>query len=189
VPPGPAGNMGFRILWATQQIVPWGNDSWLICDNETIAWESDTAMTITGLVIEGYNLGNFPHTIFLRGLVANLTPQQQQEVTELTGPTALPGSQVEGESDLSGSLTSGLPALPPVETTGPIPVIPSEPTTPPPVTVTGTPIPAPEPAKPPVKKGLKPHVKITPGKPPIHAVHIAGGASKPKPGKTNVKAK
>jgi hypothetical protein len=93
VPPGPSGLMGFRIMWASQQVVPWGNDSWLITDNEKIHVDCNFAMTITGLVIESYNTDIFPHTIYLRGLVRTMTPQAQAQVASLTGTTALPASQ------------------------------------------------------------------------------------------------
>ena len=97
VPPGPSGLMGFRILWAQQQVIPWGNDSWLVTDNEKIHVDCDFAMTITGLVIEGYNTDIFAHTIYIRGLIRTETYQQQLAAEQATGALALPAgvSQIE----------------------------------------------------------------------------------------------
>jgi hypothetical protein len=86
--------MGFRILWAQQQIVPWGNNSWLICDDEEIPWPSNTAITVSGLTVQGYNTGAYPHTVYLRALISTLPPALQSEVNAETGTVALPASQV-----------------------------------------------------------------------------------------------
>jgi len=98
VPPGPFGQMGFRLLWAQQQVVPWGNDSWLIANDEEVTWQSNVAITSTGLVVEGYNTGNFPHTIYILALISTLSASVQQEVSETSGAVALPASQVGPES-------------------------------------------------------------------------------------------
>lgn len=94
IPPGPSGMMGFKIMWAQQQIVPWGNNSWLIANDEEIVWRSETAMTSSGLVVEGYNTGVFPHTVYLRALISTLPPAVQAAVDTATGTIALPASQV-----------------------------------------------------------------------------------------------
>jgi hypothetical protein len=98
IPPGPSGLMGFRIMWAQQQIVPWGNNSWLIADDEEIVWQSNTAMTVSGLVVEGYNTGTYAHTVYLRALISTLPPSVLQEIDQEMGTVALPASQVGPES-------------------------------------------------------------------------------------------
>lgn len=98
IPPGPSGAMGFRILWSQQQIVPWGNYSWLIANDEEIPWKADTAISASGLVVQAYNLGNFPHTIYLKALVRTLSPATAAAVSALTGSVALPASQVGPEN-------------------------------------------------------------------------------------------
>lgn len=98
IPPGPCGLMGFKILWAEQQIVPWGNSSWLICNDEEIRWPANTAMTVSGLVIQGYNTGAYPHTVYLRALISTLPASTLSEVNAETGTVALPASQVGPES-------------------------------------------------------------------------------------------
>jgi hypothetical protein len=102
IPDGPSGLLGFRILWAQQQVIPWGNNSFLTPNNEKIHVPVNDGITISGLVIESYNTDVFPHTINLRGLIKTLTPEQQQQITTLTGSVALPGSQVQqiGQSSI-----------------------------------------------------------------------------------------
>ena len=109
VPSGPSGLMGFRILWASQQIIPWGNNSYLVTDNEKIHVDVDSYITVTGLVIEGYNTDIFPHTIYLRGLIQTLSPQQILAAEEVTGSIALPASLDTGDTSGINSLvgTSG----------------------------------------------------------------------------------
>lgn len=104
VPPGPSGLMGFRILWAGQQIIPWGNDSFLVTDNEKIHVDVDSYITVTGLVIQGYNTDIFAHTIYLRGLIQTLTPQQILAAEEATGSIALPASLDVGDTSGINSL-------------------------------------------------------------------------------------
>jgi hypothetical protein len=93
VPPGPSGLLGFRLMWANQQVIPWGNDSWLITDNERVHVDCDFMMTITGLVIESYNTDIYAHTIYIRGLVQTATVEQELAASELTGSIAVPASQ------------------------------------------------------------------------------------------------
>jgi hypothetical protein len=109
VPPGPSGLLGFRILWANQQVVPWGNDSWLITDDEKIHVDCDFAMTVTGLVVQSYNTDIYEHTIYLRGLVRTMTVQEQLAVESETGTIALPASQDLSQISGLNSLT-GLPS-------------------------------------------------------------------------------
>jgi hypothetical protein len=109
IPPGPSGLMGFRIMWAEQQIVPWGNNSWLICDDEELNWPSNTAVTLTGLVVQGYNTGTYPHTVYLRALITTLSATLQQEVNTETGIVALPASQA---GPLSGEISNYVAPLP-----------------------------------------------------------------------------
>lgn len=94
IPPGPSGLMGFRILWSQQQIVPWGNNSWLIADDEEIPWAANTALTASALTVQGYNTGIYPHTVYLRALISTLPPAVQSEANTEAGVVALPASQV-----------------------------------------------------------------------------------------------
>jgi len=103
VPPGPSGLLYFRILYAQQQIVPWGNNSYFNPDDEIIHWQSDAAMTVTGLVIQTYNLGSYQHTIYLRALIKTMTVQEEITASEYSGSLALPTAPVSSDQS-SGTL-------------------------------------------------------------------------------------
>lgn len=119
IPPGPSGQMGFRILWSEQQIVPWGNNSYLIADNEEIVWRSNTAMTVSGLVVQGYNTGTYPHTAYLRALISTLPPALVTELNAEEGTVALPASQAGPlTGDVNSFVFSG--GVTPDQTTSPI---------------------------------------------------------------------
>jgi hypothetical protein len=101
VPPGNSATLGFRVMWAQQQVIPWGNNSWLLTDDEKVHVECNFAMTTSGLVVETYNVDIFPHTIYIRALVRDMTIAAQQEVNAATGSVALPAS-VDIDQDTSG---------------------------------------------------------------------------------------
>ena len=94
VPPGPSGYMGFRLLWASQQVIPWGNNSWIVTDNENRRFDCDFDMTSTGLVFQGYNLGSFQHSVYLRALIKTVSIQEAIQASAITGSLTVPGSQV-----------------------------------------------------------------------------------------------
>lgn len=188
VPPGNSATLGFRIMWAAQQVIPWGNNSWLLTDNEKVHVECDFAMTISGLVIETYNTDIFSHTIYIRALVRDMTIANQQLVNAATGGIALPATvdvtdQYQGtdtslgdmtdttsddESFLDSTDTSSMDSTPAEDTGGETPPD----TTAPPAPVTPSPAPPaptlPAPPKPAVGKPkpihkisrVKPHVKV-----------------------------
>lgn len=106
IPPGPSAQMGFRLLWAGQQIIPWGNNSFLVTDDEKIHVDVNSYMTQTGLVIEGYNVDIFPHTIYIRGLIRTATAQEVVTANELTGNIGLPASLDTTEVNQGNSLTA-----------------------------------------------------------------------------------
>ena len=110
VPPGPSGLMGFRILWANQQIVPWGNLSWIVTDNEQFTIDVDSYMTYTGVVFQGYNTDIWQHTVYLRALIRNLDVATVAQANALTGAVALPAaldtSEIAGANSYTGDSTS-----------------------------------------------------------------------------------
>lgn len=66
VPPGPAGNVGFRLLVAGQQVLPWGQAlNWVIADGELLefAMGLDVDSQVT---LQAYNTDVFAHTLWVR---------------------------------------------------------------------------------------------------------------------------
>lgn len=66
VPKGPNGHVGFAITYAGTQLIPWGPaGTWLIVDQYDNVFDLGVELGASlGLV--GYNVGNYPHTVYLR---------------------------------------------------------------------------------------------------------------------------
>lgn len=73
VPPGPRGLVGFAIGAAGQWIFPIQAGRWIVTDNEEIHWPLEDQIDSGGWQFFGYNLGQFPHTIYVRFLVRPTT--------------------------------------------------------------------------------------------------------------------
>jgi hypothetical protein len=65
VPPGPRGLMGFAIGASGQAIIPAIPGSWIVTDNHLYEWPLENYIDSGAWEAFGYNLGNFPHTIYL----------------------------------------------------------------------------------------------------------------------------
>lgn len=98
VPRGPSGNLGFRFLWAQQQVIPWGNNSFLVTDNEKVPVECNFAMTATGLVIQTYNTDVFDHTIYVRALIRDFVTMAAPAATITSGSLVTPSDIVSSDA-------------------------------------------------------------------------------------------
>jgi hypothetical protein len=72
IPDGHAGLTGIRVMMANQEIIPWSNSDWLVSNNEVITVTVNSQVTITGLVIETYNLDAFSHSHWVRAAITDL---------------------------------------------------------------------------------------------------------------------
>lgn len=72
IPDGHSGLTGIRVKQAQQEIVPWGNDDWLISNDEIITVPIEEQITLSGLVIETYNLDVFEHRFWIRAVIQDL---------------------------------------------------------------------------------------------------------------------
>jgi hypothetical protein len=99
VPPGPSSLMGFRILQAGQQIIPWGNNSFFVTDDEKIEVAVGGQITATGLIVQGYNTDVFDHTIYLRALIRDLPLPSAIDTSGASSALALPGSESSDQTD------------------------------------------------------------------------------------------
>ena len=68
VPPGPLGQMGFKIGQAGNQVFPFTPDDYIVTDNETLKWPIEGANTSGAWQVIGYNVGTFNHSIEVRFL-------------------------------------------------------------------------------------------------------------------------
>ncbi len=69
IPHGPNGLVGFYLASMGQQIIPYQSGQYIIGDDDDIAWDLTDLMTSGAWSLVGYNLGQWPHTIYVRFLV------------------------------------------------------------------------------------------------------------------------
>jgi hypothetical protein len=149
VPDGHCGLTGFRVLQAQQQLVPFANDTYIVSDDRVFTFSWQDEMTVSGLVLEGYNDDIFEHGFYCTATVRNL-PLPAATPEQVASAAAAP----EDLSDLTEDYLSPDSLLDEDETSIPPPAAPVTPVTKPP--------PAKKKVvkKPPKKKlGTKPPVK------------------------------
>lgn len=76
VPPGPAGLMGFAIFNNNVQWIPYGAGEWIVWDDVQQSWPISGQPNASGWSILGYNLGNWPHSVYTRWHVNPVTQAQ-----------------------------------------------------------------------------------------------------------------
>jgi len=118
VPPGPRGEVGFGIGAAGTIVLPQGNATYFIMDDQFRSFTLDDAITSGAWVAFGYNTGRFDHTVYVTFHVTLPYAAESAPTTTATVPTG----------DLNSGGTSGT-TTPPVET----PPVETPPVSPPPV--------------------------------------------------------
>lgn len=91
VPPGPRGLMGFQLGSTGVQLIPAIPGAFVITDNEEIVWPLENQIDSGSWEAFGYNLGQYPHTLYFRFLCA------------IPGSTPAPGPALVDLSTLSSS--------------------------------------------------------------------------------------
>lgn len=72
IPPGHVGTTGIRFTYSQQQIVPWSNAiTWINGDDLDKSFPVDIEID-DGLKVVAYNIGNYPHSFFLRFRIRQL---------------------------------------------------------------------------------------------------------------------
>lgn len=66
IPPGPRGEVGFKIAQAGAQILPSVAGDFVVTDDETIHWPVEGANTSGAWQVIAYNTGGFAHTLEFR---------------------------------------------------------------------------------------------------------------------------
>lgn len=69
VPPGPRGEVGFRLGSGGQTILPYGTDQWFIVDGAELGFDLSNQIDSGSWQFIGYNTGEFDHTIYVRMLL------------------------------------------------------------------------------------------------------------------------
>ncbi len=65
VPPGPRGNLGWRIAMAGNQVIPVNTGAWIIGDDETLDWDLEDLPNTGAWQLQSYNLGKLPHSVYI----------------------------------------------------------------------------------------------------------------------------
>jgi hypothetical protein len=109
VPPGPRGEVGFRIGAAGTQILPLDAGGWIVTDDEVIHWPLEHQHDSGSWEFTSYNTGSFPHTITVRFLVDVVRPATSGAPAAIAAASlgAVPGS------DQSLPPAPGLGGIPP----------------------------------------------------------------------------
>jgi hypothetical protein len=73
VPPGPSGRVGFQIRHSGGSVVPYNPAAFVVADNEVIKWPVRNMPVGSAWGIRLYNVDVFPHTLYLRFLIEEVT--------------------------------------------------------------------------------------------------------------------
>lgn len=85
IPDGPAGRVGFQLLFAGTVVLPFDDKKYIISNNEKISWEIFQKYDTGDWAIRAYNEGVYDHTIYIRFLVIDPTPTRTSP--QLVGTT------------------------------------------------------------------------------------------------------
>jgi hypothetical protein len=91
VPPGPRGTMGFALGAAGVPIIPAAPGTWFVVDDFADDWPIENQISSGAWEFFGYNLGNFPHTVYLRFAV------NFPNLVGATAPQALDATAISNE--------------------------------------------------------------------------------------------
>lgn len=80
VPPGPSGQLGFKIAHSNQSVIPPFSDTWIITDNEKIPWSLSDYPTGDAWEFWSYNTDVYDHTVYLRFHVSEIGAAQLNSI-------------------------------------------------------------------------------------------------------------
>jgi hypothetical protein len=80
IPPGPRGEVGFRLATGGVQIIPYDIGTWVIGDNEVIHWGLEDVIETGAWQCIAYNTGQYDHTLYFR-FALNILPQRSVAIS------------------------------------------------------------------------------------------------------------
>lgn len=72
IPDGPSGNVGFRIAFAHQPVIPRTQDAWIIGNDEKVDWPLIGYGDSGAWSVFAYNTDLFDHTLHVRFLISDI---------------------------------------------------------------------------------------------------------------------
>lgn len=171
VPPGPRGNVGFQLGMANRQLIPYNAGGFVIADDDDLSWDFESLPTSGAWQLLGYNLGLFPHTLYVRLLT-------QLPAAQVAAPLAqIPADQLGSDAGqlaspdgvAAGGNGVALPPPPDLGSPPPLPAsLPPPPDVPPPL------LPDPGAVPPPVAPGVQPYAWPGPPSWPLSGSDLTG---------------
>lgn len=120
IPPGHNALTGVRIRQSRQQIIPWGNNSWISADNYSRIFDVNSEIGSKAISVQTYNNDTFDHTFYMRFHIRELRTDTGSTASgSASGLIGLSGS-LDGIADLPGLPLPPLP-LPPILPPGMVP--------------------------------------------------------------------
>jgi hypothetical protein len=113
VPAGHVALTGVRVLSSNQQVIPWGNLSWIKADNYVRVFEYNAEIGAKSMSVNGFNVDVIPHTFYLRFHIRDRVDANSGTPSGLIGGV--------GTTVSTGTGAGGTPVGPPVA--GPPPPI------------------------------------------------------------------
>lgn len=133
VPAGHVALTGVRVLSSNQQVLPWGNSSWIKANDYVRVFDYNEQVGANALSVQGYNVDSTPHTFYLRFHIRDVSDANEGSPSTLIGGLGgTVGTGTGGTGVPVGAPTGGPP--PPLQPPPPIGV-----PTPPPLGGGGTP--------------------------------------------------
>ena len=89
VPPGPRGQVGFALGSSGSQCYPYTPGTWIVTDDAKMVWQLEEAIDSGSWQLFAYNLGTYPHTIYLTFQTnpSAPVPTSTAPITALVGAT------------------------------------------------------------------------------------------------------
>lgn len=84
IPSGHAGLTGLRVMQSSQQIIPWGNNSYLIGDNYTGVFQVNTEIGADSIRVEGINSDTYSHSFLVRFHIRDMFGDSSAEAAALS---------------------------------------------------------------------------------------------------------
>jgi hypothetical protein len=143
VPPGPAGLLGWALGAAGQRVLPWGDQQYMVMDDESITWDLEGQITSGAWQLQAYNTGLYDHTVYVTFEL------DMPQVRRVGGPLLpIPAAAIsDGSGGSVGSGGGGGAESPDTDMGGEVPAVPpaaEEP--PPPESEPGPVLPPPDPS-------------------------------------------
>lgn len=142
IPSGHCGFTGVRVLQASQQIVPWGNSSYIVANDEKIPIDINIEIGASAITVQAYNTDVYAHTFYLRAAVRDIPLPAPSGASVTSGigvgiadsSVGTIGGTIGGEAGLGGGIDLSGGTIPPLPDSGTLPPLPALP--PPPLAPT-----------------------------------------------------